>query len=321
MMPLNKQQSTWLPIAALLTVFLLPVSFAQQSASEQESPQVEQQLSAEDQEYIEWARTLWESMNPIKGDIDLPGNVATLNVPDNFYFLNASDAQKVLVDVWGNPESSGKGVLGMLFPSQSNPFDEDAWGVTIEYEQEGYVEDDDASDIDYQDLLADMQSDTREASLQRVEMGYDPIELVGWAATPYYDEQAKKLYWAKELRFGDMPQNTLNYNIRVLGRKGVLVLNFIAGMEQLDEINQNLVSVLDIAEFKQGSRYADFDPDVDEVAAYGIGALVAGKVIAKTGFFAIALVFLKKFGVFILIGVGVLLRRVFSRKKNTSTDE
>jgi hypothetical protein len=40
------------------------------------------------------------------------------------------------------------------------------------------------------------------------------------------------LYWARELKFGEQPVNTLNYNIRVLGRKGVLVLNFIANMDQ-----------------------------------------------------------------------------------------
>jgi len=93
-------------------------------------------------------------------------------------------------------------------------------------------------------------------------------------------------------------------------------LNFIASIEQLPEIEQNLPSVLALAEFDQGSTYADFDPDVDQVAAYGIGALVAGKVLAKTGFFAIALVFLKKFGVFILLGLGAIVKALFSRRKN-----
>jgi uncharacterized membrane-anchored protein len=36
------------------------------------------------------------------------------------------------------------------------------------------------------------------------------------------------MYWAKEINFGGDSENTLNYNIRVLGRKGVLLLNFIA---------------------------------------------------------------------------------------------
>jgi uncharacterized membrane-anchored protein len=43
-------------------------------------------------------------------------------------------------------------------------------------------------------------------------------------------EQEKHEQWAKEIRFGDREENTLNYNVRVLGRKCVLVLDFIAGM-------------------------------------------------------------------------------------------
>ena len=41
---------------------------------------------------------------------------------------------------------------------------------------------------------------------------------------------------------------------------------------------------------------------MDKVAAYGIGGLVAGKVMAKAGLFAAALIFLKKFGVLIVRG-------------------
>jgi len=64
----------------------------------------------------------------------------------------------------------------------------------------------------------------------------------------------------------------------------VLVLNFIAQIDQQQLIETKLNSVLALAEFDQGSKYSDFDPDMDDVAAYGLGALVAGKVIAKTGF-------------------------------------
>lgn len=268
----------------------------------------------EAQAYELWAKEIWDSLDRQTGEIDLPGNAATLTVPENFYYLDPTDTKRILVDVWGNPEGSTKGLLGMLFPADSTPFDDASWGVTIEYEQDGYVNDEDAADLDYNELLADMQQDTLLSSEARVEQGYEPIELVGWAAAPFYDSEAKKLHWAKELHFGDAELNTLNYNIRILGRKGVLVLNFIAGMDQLDVINNNLDTVLAMAEFKEGSRYADFNPDIDDVAAYGVGALITGKVLAKTGFLAAALLFLKKFGVFILVGLFALGRKLFSRK-------
>ncbi len=65
-----------------------------------------------------------------------------------------------------------------------------------------------------------------------------------------------------------------------------------------------------MAEFNDGNRYLDFDPDIDEVAAYGLGALVAGKLAAKAGFFTAGLLLLKKFGIFLLIGLAALGRKL-----------
>lgn len=272
-----------------------------------------EEVLSEEEQYYQWATQIWESLDRQTGTIEISEAGATMDVPENFYFLNPQDAEKVLVEVWGNPPSEA--TLGMLFPAEMTPFDDESWAVTIEYEEDGYVSDEDAGDLDYSELLEQMQDDTQLASDERVAQGYEEIELVGWAATPFYDADSHKLYWAKEIRFGDEPLNTLNYNIRILGRKGVLVLNFIAAIDQKEVIESNLDSVLAIANFEQGSTYSDFNPDLDTVAAYGIGALVAGKVLAKTGFLVAALLFLKKFGVLILIGLGVLIKGVFSRKK------
>jgi len=272
-----------------------------------------EEVLSEEEQYYKWANQIWESLDRQTGTIEINEAGATMDVPENFYYLNSQDAEKVLVEVWGNPPSES--TLGMLFPAEMTPFDDESWAVTIEYEEDGYVSDEDAGDLDYSELLEQMQDDTQLASEDRVAQGYEEIELVGWAATPFYDVDSHKLYWAKEIRFGDEPLNTLNYNIRILGRKGVLVLNFIAAIDQKEVIESNLDSVLAMANFEQGSTYSDFNPDLDTVAAYGIGALVAGKVLAKTGFLVAALLFLKKFGVLILIGLGALIKGVFSRKK------
>jgi uncharacterized membrane-anchored protein len=293
-------------IGMVLCLFML--AFSLPVASE------EQQFTQDEQEYLAWAQKIWDSLDRQQGDITLPNDVASLKVPENFYYLSPKDAETVLVEVWENPPGSGTDTLGMLFPSAATPFDEDSWGVMIQYEEDGYVSDENAEEIDFDELLTLMKEDTQEESKERVSQGYEPVELVGWAAKPYYDKGTHKLYWAKEVKFGDQDINTLNYNIRILGRKGVLVLNFIAGMDQKQTIDSNIDSVLALADFNQGSRYEDFDPSVDQVAAYGIGALVAGKVLAKTGLFAAALIFLKKFGVFILIGAGTLLGKLFRRK-------
>jgi hypothetical protein len=41
--------------------------------------------------------------------------------------------------------------------------------------------------------------------------------------------------------FGSEGDHTLNYNIRILGRRGVLVLNAVSGMKQLDAIRAQTV--------------------------------------------------------------------------------
>jgi hypothetical protein len=46
-----------------------------------------------------------------------------------------------------------------------------------------------------------------------------------------------------------------------------------------------------------------------------LGTLVAGKVIAKTGFLAAGLIFLKKFGILFVVGIAAFFKRVYSRKK------
>ncbi|WP_346838930.1 DUF2167 domain-containing protein [Microbulbifer sp. SAOS-129_SWC] len=266
-----------------------------------------------EEEYLAWAKGVWESLDRQTGDIKLADAVATLHVPDNFYYLNPEDSAKVLTDIWGNPP--GEPVLGMLFPADSTPFDRDSWAVTVEYEDSGYVSDEDANEIDYSELLTQMKADARTASAARQKQGYEPFTLVGWAEPPRYEEASHKLHWAKEIQFGDQAAHTLNYNIRVLGRKGVLVMNFIADMAQKPLIDSQLDSVLDMAEFDQGHTYADFNPDIDKVAAYGLGALVAGKVMAKTGLLAAALLFLKKFGIVIVAGIGAFFRKIFGRKE------
>ena len=234
------------------------------------------------------------------GEITLNDGLATLNVPNGFKFLDKEQSQRVLTDLWGNPPSEP---IGLLFPEDMTPMhDNFTYAVEIEYSEEGYIDDEDAADLDYDDLLEEMQEDAMSGNAERTAQGYETIHLVRWASPPFYDHENKKLHWAKELKFGDYDVNTLNYNIRVLGRKGYLNLNAIGDITILDAFNADRDQIINSVEFSSGYRYADFNPDVDEVAAYGIGGLIAGKILAKAGFFALIL----KFWKFIAIGAVAL---------------
>jgi len=189
----------------------------------------------------------------------------------------------------------------------------ESWAFIITYDEMGYVKDDDADDIDYVELLEELQAETKEENEQRTKEGYDAIAVVGWATTPYYDKDKKILHWAKEIKFGEAEDNTLNYNVRVLGRKGVLVLNAVASMSALEEVKGNIDPVLTAFTYSEGNQYDDFDPELDEVAAWTIGGLVAGKVLAKAGILALLLKNIKLIGL-ALAGFGGAIWKWFKRK-------
>ena len=264
---------------------------------------------------------LVESFDYRQGAIALPGTGVELRVPESFYFLAAEDARRVLVDAWHNPPAMAERVLGMIFHASSTPAD-DTWGAVITYDDDGYVSDEDASGIDYAELLKNMQEGTVRSSEARVKEGYPSIRLIGWASPPFYDKATAKLHWAKELEFDGQDKHTLNYFVRALGRRGVLNVNFVAGMDQLPEIRSVIPSVLAMPEFTQGSKYADYVPSTDKVAAYGIGGLIAGGIAQKLGLFALAVAFLKKGWILIFLALGgawKALGRFFSRKQSSSS--
>lgn len=238
--------------------------------------------------------------------IDLGDGLALLEVPAGYRYLDPDDAFTVLVNIWGNPPSSSESTMGMLFPADAGPLDQGAYGIDIFYTEDGYIEDDDAEDMDYDELLEQMQADIQAGNEERVAAGYESMELVNWASPPYYDAANKRLHWAKELYFEGADANTLNYNVLFLGRKGYLTMNAIGGMEDLEKVSAGLPGFLNSVSYQEGHRYADFDPSVDEVAAYGIGALIAGKVLAKTGILAGIGIFLLKAWKLVLVGLVAL---------------
>jgi uncharacterized membrane-anchored protein len=233
-----------------------------------------------------------------QGKISLSNGIGSIDVPENFRFLNGKQSAYVLSEIWGNPIDTT--TLGMLVPADKKITDSDSWAFIVTYEEMGYVEDGDADDIDYEELLDGMRTDMEAENESRKTEGYESITLIGWAADPFYDGDKKVLHWAKELKFGESEQNTLNYNVRILGRKGVLVLNAVSSMDQLQEVKTNIPSVMASFAYGDGNKYSDFDPEVDEIAAWTIGSLVAGKVLAKAGIFALVLKNIK------LIGLGLL---------------
>jgi uncharacterized membrane-anchored protein len=94
----------------------------------------------------------------------------------------------------------------------------------------------------------------------------------------------------------------LNYDVRILGRSGLISMNAVGSIAQLDEVKGKIPQILSAVEFAEGNKYWDFNPSIDKVAAVGIGGLVAGKVLAKAGLFVILLKYIKVIGLAVVAG-------------------
>lgn len=253
-----------------------------------------------------------------EGKIIPLGEMGQIKVPKGFKFLNAKQSKQVLEDIWGNPPSNE--TLGMLFETNGSPVDSvNSWAFVIQYDGIGYVKDEDADDVDYQELMTDMKKETSETNAERSRLGYPTVDLVGWASTPFYDKDRKTLHWAKNLKFSGEETNTLNYDVRVLGRKGLFSLNAVGSIDNLPHIKSKINDVIASVEFSQGNRYQDFDSNIDEIAAVGIGGLVAGKVLAKVGFFALIAKFWKLIVGGLIVAGGAIRKLFTGRNEDTET--
>jgi uncharacterized membrane-anchored protein len=247
------------------------------------------------------------------GTVTLEGGMATIKLPSSFRFIGPEGSHRLLVEGWGNPSAAADGVLGMLIPSAHSPLSPEGWGIVITYDEDGYVNDGDATGIDYNKLLKEMQQATEDANETRKGEGFEPVKLVGWAEPPSYDRAAHKMYWAKDLIFGDGDEHTLNYSIRILGRRGVLVLNAVANMSQLAAIRDESKNILAAVEFNEGHRYADFLPGKDKAATYGLAGLIVGATAAKAGLFKalwLGILAFKKVLIVGVIALGAAIKRL-----------
>jgi len=302
-----------------LPLLICAWTFAPQESTQQETAPPEQASAQEDEADEPDELTLEEADARLPwrtGEIDLGKGMAKLTLPAAFRYLDPSAAQRVLEDVWGNPPSDP--TWGMIFPADRGPFHEDSWAVVLRYEDEGHVDDGDASKIDYDDLMTEMRSGLGEENESRTKGGFATIDIVGWADRPHYDPAQHELFWAKELRFSDAPGNTLNYDVRLLGRKGVLSMNAVAGIEALPEVKAGMSALLGAVEFTDGNRYEQFDTGIDKLAAYGIGGLIAGKLALNAGLFKGLLALLiagKKVVILVCAGAAAWFGKLFRSKK------
>lgn len=247
------------------------------------------------------------------------GNNLDLNLDKDYVYLNPKDAKRLL-EKMGNMEDDS--LLGMVVPKDEGS----GWWVHMRYVDEGYVKDDEKIDGDA--ILKMIREGTEESNQYRKEKGFPALVVDGWSEPPHYDKATHRLMWAVAAH--STRGKSVNYNTRVLGRKGYVSLNLITSPDTLEKDKVHVQKLLQDTQFLAGFRYEDFNPKSDKIAKYGIAALIAGGagvaalkvakigLLAKFGKLLIGLLIAgKKAIVLALAAVGVYFRGLFKKKSDT----
>src|SRR5262249_44723862 len=120
-------------------------------------------------------------------------------------------------------------------------------------------------------------------------------------------------------------QPILNYNTRILGRKGVMEVVVLVPPHNLSTILPKFRDLLKDYEYKSGQTDAE-DRPADKMAKYGLAALITGgavAVAAKTGLLTVIALFFKKAWKLLVIGVVAVVsffkRLLFGRSARSDT--
>lgn len=257
------------------------------------SPSAEEQFGWGNFEGVEWQK------GPSVGDLDTKAQV---QVPAGYVFAGANETRTIMKAV-ENPTTGRE--VGFVAPNGEK------WFAVFEFDDVGYVKDDDKDSLDADALLESIKTGTAESNKERVRNGWAPLNVIGWEMPPRYNETTHNLEWA--IRAESSGQPVVNYNTRMLGRGGVMEVTLVTDPALLAETLPKFKTMLAGFDFNSGHRYSEFRPG-DKTAAYGLTGLIVGGTTAalvKTGAFK----WLWKLIVAGVVGLGALFKRFFSREK------
>jgi uncharacterized membrane-anchored protein len=249
--------------------------------------------------------------------VDL-GHELGLELPAGYVFLGMPHAARLLEK---NGSFHNDDLLGLVTSEEGDG----EWFAVIRYEDAGYVKDDEK--IDAEELMKAFKEGQEEANKERVERGFSPLTIEGWSELPRYDRSVHHLIWSLTVSTPDHGKS-VNFNTRVLGRRGFVSINLVTAPEKLEQYKSHAATLLGVTKFKSGARYEDFNGKTDKVAEYGLIGLILGGAglgaakLVKVGLLAklgkvilAALVAGKKLVVVALAAVAAFFKRIFGGKK------
>ncbi|WP_395732208.1 DUF2167 domain-containing protein [Prosthecobacter sp.] len=299
-------KSSFLSRAVLLACLaVFSISQAQQpEASAPKQPTAEEMKQMIQKRIDEIEKLGWTRQG--KGNL---GGKAEVAIPPGYRFTSGEGTRQLMA-MYGNPPTQRE--LGMLATEGLGPW------IIFEFDESGYVKDDEKDKIDADDMLAKLREGQEQGNEYRREHGMAELEILGWVVPPRYNEKTHNLEWATRLKSVGSEGISINYNTRLLGRTGVMEVTLVCEPEEMEKMIAEQEKILTGFSYIEGQRYAEFR-EGDKVAKYGLTALIAGTgafAAAKMGLFGkLGLVFAKLGKAAILLVVGVLagLKKLFSK--------
>lgn len=239
------------------------------------------------------------------------GTMAKINIPSGQRFIGARGAQ-ALIELYGNPPNPN--YLGAIVPIS----DDEDWTLLFQFDAIGYVKDEEKDSLNGDNILQSMRDTIPYQNEERRRLGLEEMRSMSWSAPPFYDPVTNNLTWGLQLHFdtGD----SINYDIRLLGRHGVMEVTLLDSPETYAQSVPTVNELLKSFEFTDGNKYAEWKAG-DKVAAYGLTGLVAGGatvMAAKTGLLGKLLAVIAKGGkavfaiiIAVVLGLGSIVKRMF----------
>lgn len=241
--------------------------------------------------------------------VDIGTDLAQLELPEGYLFANGDDAKEIM-EYFGNPPTGQE--KGIVYSED----EQEDWFILFEYDPMGYVKDDESKNLDADKILENIKEGDKEANKKREEMGVPPLEVVGWEEPPHYDSVTHNLVWS--LLAQSDGYNIINYNMKILGRHGIMSVTLVADPEEMTTVKQDLEKIISNFSYKEGNRYTDYIPGKDKAAEVGLTALIAGGAGAaatKVGLFAKLLLIFKKVWILLAAGVVTIFSKIRGKKK------
>lgn len=233
------------------------------------------------------------------------GDAVSIDLPAGYWLFERAEARELARKMGNSPDS----VVATIVKPEAE------WLIVVHYDDDGYIDDSDANDLDADDLLDSIRKGTAEQNEKRKAEGHPELLIDGWTEPPRYERAPHHLVWG--IAGHTTRSKVVNFLTRILGRNGFASVNLIAAPESIDASKADAVAILQATHFNPGSTYADHASS-DRSSGIGLRGLVLGgagvAVASKLGLLAKILLLFKK--LFIVIGAAIagLFRWLFRRK-------